>query len=52
MFPERLDRVFDRFWQPEQFRSHESGVSSLGLTIAQSQGGLITVIGQVGLEVV
>lgn len=50
--PKQAERVFDRFWRAEQSRAYESGGSGLGLAIAQaiaqSHGGLITVVSQLG----
>lgn len=50
--PEHLERVFDRFWQAEQSRSHKAGGSGLGLAIAQAivqqHGGSITVTSELG----
>ncbi len=50
--PEHLERVFDRFWQADQSRSHKAGGSGLGLAIAQAivqqHGGSITVTSELG----
>lgn len=45
--PEHLDRIFERFWQAEQSRTHQNPGSGLGLAIAhnivRTHGGRITV---------
>jgi len=50
--PEHLERVFDRFWQADQSRSHQAGGSGLGLAIVQAivqqHGGSITVTSELG----
>lgn len=50
--PQHLERVFDRFWQAAQSRSHKTGGSGLGLAIAQAivqqHGGSITVTSELG----
>jgi signal transduction histidine kinase len=50
--PENLERVFDRFWQADQSRSHRVGGSGLGLAITQAivqqHGGSITVTSELG----
>lgn len=50
--PEHLDRVFDRFWQADQSRSHQVGGSGLGLAIVQAivqqHGGSIAVTSELG----
>lgn len=49
---EHLDRIFERFWQVEQARSHEVEGFGLGLAIAQNiainHGGIITVTSKLG----
>jgi two-component system, OmpR family, manganese sensing sensor histidine kinase len=44
--PEHLERLFDRFWRADQFRTYRQEGSGLGLSIAQAiaqnHGGIIT----------
>lgn len=53
--PKQLDRLFDRFYRPDESRSKQTGGTGIGLSIArataEAHGGKITVSSESGRDI-